>query len=181
MGGWLSRQQQETRNPDVDTDKIIRKLNESLQAIFQGSAEEVPRILKESMETMRDTVSNGLDGMTQNASDLRVFLQDTVKFFQPYFVILLVSIVLYVLASAWRKLRPVPATQFFNVSYFLPGDVTRAGYWEDQQFGYPGGQRLEHRKVQQVGPVESASMIPGASASAWMGDASRTSRRRMGP
>jgi hypothetical protein len=160
MGGRASRIiEHHYHNTHIDTNKIITEINETIRKILQGPAEAIPQILKEAMEALKDTVSHGFDGIVQNVGDFRLFLEDTVTFFRPYFVVLLISIALYFSASAWRKFRPVPTTQVFNFSIFPPGNETRVGYREGQRVGYRGVQRVGHRASGRVGHRASERVV----------------------
>lgn len=111
--------------------------------------------MKEAIETLKDTLSHGLGGIVQNVGDFRLFLEDTVTFFRPYFVVLLISIALYFSVSAWRKFRPVPTTQVFNISIFPLGNEMRGG----QRVGYRGFQRVGHRASGRVGHRASERVV----------------------
>jgi hypothetical protein len=144
--GLLSNHHRHDVQIDINGDRIAREINENIRRIFQKPVEAIPQILRESMKMLNGTLSKGLDGIFKNVTELRLFHQDTIKFYQPYITALLISIALFFLASAWRQSRREPNTLHI---FILPGEEIGARRRGGQRVGYRGGQQVDRQEIRQ--------------------------------
>ncbi|KAF8952333.1 hypothetical protein BDZ97DRAFT_2083574, partial [Flammula alnicola] len=93
---------------DLDGDRMVNQINANLQRMLQGPLEGTVRTVETSMDAIKTVLSDAVNGVLQNVNEIRVLIQDTVKLLQPFLILLLISISLSFLASAWRKTQREP-------------------------------------------------------------------------
>lgn len=99
---------------NINDEKIMAGIDKTLKDIFaQAQMAESLQSMTKSAEvfvqqtgTLANTLAEFAHEAALNVFELRLFVQDSVKRLEPFFILLLISITLFFFASAWRRFQP---------------------------------------------------------------------------